>query len=255
MRTMTAFLATLLTAYLAMCLLLYVFQRRLLFFPTAEVDLDGTESRFVDTGDATIKVWVVNPGHVKALIYFGGNAENVAYDVDEFSARFPGRTLYLVNYRGYGGSSGTPDEAGLYRDALALYDRFAPAHDRMAVIGRSIGSAVATELASKRATEKLVLITPFDSAVSVAQKLYPLFPMRLIVRDRYDSLARSEKISVPVLIIAAGRDEIIPPENTRRLARAFSEEQLRFETLPGTGHNDLHLHPDYDRLLSNFINR
>lgn len=252
---MTAFLATLLTAYLAACLLLYAFQRRLLFFPVEAVDLPGTESRLVDTGEAKIKVWVVNPGNAKALIYFGGNAENVAFDVDEFRAVFPGRTLYLVNYRGYGGSSGTPDEAGLYRDALALYDRIVPEHERIAVMGRSIGSAVATELASKRETEKLVLITPFDSAVSVAKKLYPFFPMGLIVRDRYDSAARAAKISAPVLIIAAGNDEIIPPENTRSLARAFPEKQLRFELLPATGHNDLHLYPDYDRLLSNFINR
>jgi pimeloyl-ACP methyl ester carboxylesterase len=255
MRTMTAFLATLLSAYLAVCLLLYVFQRRLLFFPTAEVDLSGTESRFVDTGDATVKVWVVNPGRAKALIYFGGNAENVAYDVDDFRAIFHDRTLYLVNYRGYGGSSGTPDEAGLYRDALALYDRFAPAHEGVAVMGRSIGSAVAAELASKRETEKLILITPFDSAVSVARTLYPVFPMTLIVRDRYDAAARAAKITAPVLIVAAGSDEIIPPENTRALARAFPEGQLRFEILPGTGHNTLQLHPDYDRLLSSFINR
>jgi pimeloyl-ACP methyl ester carboxylesterase len=255
MRRMTAFFATLLITYLAACLLLYVSQRRLLFFPVTEVDLPGTKSRFVDTGDAVIKVWVVNPGRAKALIYFGGNAENVAYDVDAFSARFRERTLYLVNYRGYGGSSGTPDEAGLYRDALALYDRFAPAHESMAVIGRSIGSAVATELASKRETEKLVLITPFDSGTSVAQKLYPFFPMGLIVRDRYDSVARAEKITAPVLIIAAGSDEIIPQENTRNLARSFPKDQLRFELLPETGHNTLQLHPDYDRLLSEFINR
>ena len=255
MQTMTALLATLLSAYVAACLLLYAFQYRLIFFPVEAVDLPGTAFRLVDTGEAKIKVWVVNPGMSKALIYFGGNAENVAYDVDDLRAIFPGRTLYLVNYRGYGGSSGTPGGTGFYHDALALYDRLAPEHERIAVMGRSIGSAVATELASKRETEKLILITPFDSALSVAQKLYPVFPMGLIIRDRFDSAARAAEITAPVLIIAAENDEIIPPENTRSLARAFSEEQLRFELLPGTGHNDLHRHPDYGRLLSNFINR
>jgi pimeloyl-ACP methyl ester carboxylesterase len=250
---MTALLAILLAAYLAMCLALYFFQRQLLFFPTAEVARPGTQSIIVDTGGAKLKVWVVNPGRENALIYFGGNAENVAYAVDDFSAAFPASTLYLVNYRGYGGSSGTPDEAGLYHDALALYDRIAAEHGRMMVMGRSIGSAVATYLAAERETDKLILVTPFDSAVNVARRLYPLFPVALIVRERYDSLGRAAKITAPTLVIAAGSDEIIPEESTRNLVRAFPPARLRFEILPETGHNTLQLHPDYYRLLTAFV--
>jgi pimeloyl-ACP methyl ester carboxylesterase len=250
---MVAFLSTLLIVYLAMCLALYLFQRQLLFFPVAEVSPAGATHVTVDTGGAKIKVWVVNPGREEALIYFGGNAENVAYDIDTFGATFPGHTLYLVNYRGFGGSSGSPSEAGLYRDALALYDRFSPGHKRVAAMGRSIGAAVATYLASERAIEKLVLVTPFDSAVNVGRKLYPFFPMGLIVRDRYDSAGRAGKIKAKTLIIAAGSDGIIPNENTLALVRAFPEKQLQFETLPETSHNTLHFHPDYDRLLSEFM--
>jgi pimeloyl-ACP methyl ester carboxylesterase len=252
---MIAFLSTLLIVYLAMCLALYLFQRQLLFFPVSEVNPAGATHVTVDTGGAQIKVWVVNPGREEALIYFGGNAENVAFDIDTFGATFPGRTLYLVNYRGFGGSSGSPSEAGLYRDALALYDRFSLSHKRICAMGRSIGAAVATYLASERAVEKLILITPFDSAVNVGKKLYPFFPMGLIVRDRYDAAGRAGKIKAKTLIIAAGSDGIIPNENTLALVRAFPEKQLQFETLPETSHNTLHFHPDYDRLLSEFMQK
>jgi pimeloyl-ACP methyl ester carboxylesterase len=250
---MTAFLSTLLIVYLAMCLALFLLQRQLLFFPVVETQLPGTEHLTVDTGDAKIKVWVINPGKEEALIYFGGNAENVAYDIDSFSKTFANQTLYLVNYRGFGGSSGSPSEAALYRDALALCDRFSKDHKSVSAMGRSIGAAVATYLASRREIRKLILVTPFDSAVNVGKKLYPFFPMGLIVRDRYDSAKHAGEISASTLIIAAGSDEIIPRESTLALARAFPEARLRFEILPETGHNTLHFHPDYDRLLSEFM--
>jgi pimeloyl-ACP methyl ester carboxylesterase len=250
---MIAFLSTLLIVYLAMCLALYLFQRQLLFFPVSEVNPAGTKHLMVDTGEATIKVWVVNPGRDEALIYFGGNAENVAYDIDAFGATFPGHTLYLVNYRGFGGSSGSASEAGLYHDALALYDRFSPKHKRFSAMGRSIGAAVAVYLASERKIDRLILVTPFDSALNVGRKLYPFFPMRLIVRDRYDALVRAGRVEAQTLVVAAGSDEIIPRENTLALVRALPQARLRFETLPDTGHNSLHFHPDYDRLLFAFM--
>lgn len=251
--SMVSFLSTFLIVYLLMCLALYLLQRQLLFFPTSEVEISGAEQMVVDTGEERIRVWRVNPGKEEALVYFGGNAENVAYNIATFAALFEKRTLYLVNYRGYSGSSGSPSEAGLYHDALGVYDHIAADHRSISVMGRSIGSAVATYLASKRPVQKLLLVTPFDSAVNVGRKLYWFFPMELIMKEQYDSLSRVGDISAPTLIMAAAEDEIIPYENTLNLARAFPEKQLQFESIPESGHNTLHLHPRYEALLMAFM--
>lgn len=250
---MISFILTLTISYIAICFLLFIFQRQMIYFPTPEVNVPDAAHTVLDTGEVQIKVWTLNPGKEKALIYFGGNAENVAYNIDDFETLFADRTVYLVNYRGYGGSSGSPHEEGFYRDALFVYDHFMKEHTALSVMGRSIGGAVATYLASKREVEKLILVTPFDSALSVGKKLYWLFPMDLILRERLDSAARAPKITAETLIIAAGNDRIIPYEHTRNLAQAFSQTEVKFVTLSDRGHNTVHLHPDYRRLIAAFM--
>ncbi len=250
---MVSFIATLFIAYAGMCFLLFLFQRQMIYFPTSEVSVPGVAHIVLDTGKVRIKVWTLNPGKKKALIYFGGNAENVAYNIDEFRTLFADRTVYLVNYRGYGGSSGSPHEEGLYSDALLTYDHFSKQHSAVSVMGRSIGSAVATYLASKRNIEKLILITPFDSALNVSKKLYWFFPMGLILQERLDSAGRATEISADTLIVAAADDRIIPYENTRNLAKAFTKAQVQIASFNDTGHNTVHLHPGYPKVIAEFM--
>ena len=250
---MVSFIAVLGISYLLICCLLFVFQRQMIYFPTSEVMLPGVDSTVVDTDGVQIKIWLLNPGKEKALIYFGGNAENVAYNINDFQTLFPDRTVYLVNYRGYGGSSGSPHEEGLYSDALSVYDHFAKEHTALSVMGRSIGAAVATYLASKRPIEKLLLVTPFDSAVNVGKKLYRFFPMELIMKERLDSAGMAANITTDTLVIAAGNDRIIPYENTQSLINAFSNTQIDVVTLGSVGHNTVHHHPDYKKTIRSFL--
>lgn len=250
---MISFIVTLIIAYVVMCFLLFVFQRQMIYFPTSEVNVPGVAHTVLDTGEVRIKVWTLNPGKEKALIYFGGNAENVAYNIDDFGRLFADHTVYLVNYRGYGGSSGSPNEEGFYSDALLAYDHFRKYHTALSAMGRSIGAAVATYLASKRDLDKLILVTPFDSAVNVGKKLYWFFPMGLILQERLDSAGRAAKITTDTLIIAAANDRIIPYENTHNLVQAFSKIRVEVVTLSNTGHNTVHLHPDYKKIIATFM--
>jgi hypothetical protein len=250
---MLLLIAVLAIVYVAVSLYFYLNQRRMLYYPTPEVSVPGVAHIVLDTGAVRIKVWTLNTGRQKALIYFGGNAENVAYNMDDFRAMFPDYTVYLVNYRGYGGSSGSPGEAGFYSDALLAYDHFSKRHSSVSVMGRSVGSAVATYLASQRKVERLLLVTPFDSAVSVGRKIYPFLPMGLIVRERLDSAGRAEKITAPTLIVAAGDDEIIPSGSTRNLEDAFTGGNAVSVSLSGVGHNSVQLHPDYKRTVAAFM--
>ena len=207
----------------------------------------------LDSGEVRLKIWILNPGKEKALIYFGGNAENVAYNIDDFGTLFPDRTIYLVNYRGYGGSSGYPHEKGFYSDALLAYDHVRTHHTALSTMGRSVGAAVATYLAAKRDIDKLILVTPFDSAVNVGKKLYWFFPMGLILKERLDSLNRAAEITTDTLIIVASNDRIIPYENTHNLIESFSKTGVEVATLDNTGHNTVHLHPDYQKIITTFM--
>ena len=236
-----------------MCFLLFVFQRQMIYLPTSEVSVPGVAHTVLDTGDARIKVWTLNPGKEKALIYFGGNAENVAYNIDNFKILFSDRTVYLVNYRGYGGSSGSPYEEGLYSDALFVYDHFAKQHSVLSAMGRSIGGAIATYLASKRDIEKLILITPFDSVLNVGKKHYWFFPMGLILNERLDSIVRASEITTDTLIVVAANDRIIPYENTQNLIHAFKKTEVETVTLSNVGHNTVHHHPNYKKIIASFM--
>lgn len=252
-RKMVSFIAVLSISYVLMCFLLFVFQRQMIYLPTSEVSGQDVAYTVLDTGEVRIKVWILNPGKEKALIYFGGNAENVANNIDDFRTLFSDRTVYLVNYRGYGGSSGSPYEEGLYSDALFAYDHFIKEHSALSIMGRSIGGAVATYLASNRDIEKLILVTPFDSAVNVGKKLYRFFPIELIVQERLDSVGRASKITTDTLIIVAANDRVIPYENTQNLIHSFNKTRVEAVTLSNVGHNTVHHHPNYKKIIASFM--
>jgi pimeloyl-ACP methyl ester carboxylesterase len=198
-----------------------------------------------------------NPGQgaltAGAVIYFGGNAEEVDRSADDYAAAFPRHAIYLMNYRGYGGSQGSPSEAALHRDAAALYEYVASRHGSIVVIGRSLGSGVAVRLAVSNRVDRLILITPFDSIVIVARGLFPFLPLGILMRDRYDSYRYAPRIAVRTLVLAAEHDEIIPPPLTDALCRAFSPERLSRVTIEGADHNDVSQSPNYWRALREFV--
>jgi hypothetical protein len=116
------------TVYISLGLVLYLGQSAFIYYPTPEVNIRGLQVMQLSSDGVKVNVHVVNPGNNQALIYFGGNAESVAFNAPEFSRFFPQHTAYLMNFRGYGGSEGKPNEYALYRDALSLYDRINPVH-------------------------------------------------------------------------------------------------------------------------------
>lgn len=239
--------------YATLCLLLFAVQRSQMYYPVREATRPGVQSIRVQNGEESLKVWVADRPGPRAILYFGGNAEDVSLNLPSFEAAFPGHSLYLVNYRGYGGSSGRPSERALLADAIAVYDQVAARHPEVAVIGRSLGSAVAVHLASSRDVQRLALVSPFDSMVNVAREHYPWLPVGLLLLDRYESAAKAAAIRVPVLIVVAAGDEIIPPRRSEALAAALAPSQLQVVRLPGATHNSLDLFPQYLESLAEFM--
>ncbi|MFQ6005077.1 MAG: alpha/beta hydrolase [Woeseia sp.] len=240
--------------YVGFCVFLYATQRRAIYYPTPEVHVpDATDVRLENDGQ-TLKIWrVAGADALHAIIYFGGNAEDVSGNIPQFRSIFPGHTVYLVNYRGYGGSTGSPTEAGLYDDALAVFDELRSRYKGISVIGRSLGSAVATYLASLRDIDRLVLVTPFDSIENVARRALPILPVALLIKDRFDSAGHVPNIDAPVLVLIAENDEVIPRRHSDALAGAFPSAQIKVEIIEDAGHNTIGMYPRYANALSTFL--
>ena len=243
----------LLSIYILLALLLYIKQRSILYIPSSPVKTSFQKVYF-DNNGVKIKMFVANPKKEDAIIYFGGNAENVAYSVNDFEKVFPNQTLYFVNYRGYGGSSGEPTEDGIYSDALVIYDTIKKEHKNINIIGRSLGSAVATYLASKRKIDRLVLVTPFDSMLSVAQEKFPFFPIKILLKDTYNSIDRVPKITAQkTLILRAGADEVVTAIHTQNLSDSFKPLAVDTKYFHGKGHNNIHQEERYYNEIKKFI--
>lgn len=251
-RALKAMLGTLASAALifaGVCAVMFFAQRSLLYFPVAGSAPAGAERIDLPTGEATLRIWARPLAGADALIYFGGNAEDVAMNYAPFAAALPRRALYLVNYRGYGGSTGAPKEAALLGDALAVYDHVRTRHANVAVVGRSLGSGVAVHLARERPVSHLVLVTPFDSIENVAGGLYPFLPVRLLLLDKFDSASRIAGVRAPTLVVVAEHDEVIPRARTDALVAKLPAAQVRVEIVRGATHNAL----DYEALLAPFL--
>jgi pimeloyl-ACP methyl ester carboxylesterase len=175
----------------------------------------------------------------KAVIYLGGNGEDVSASLPLLDAAFPDHALHLLHYRGYTGSTGKPTEQALVADALLLFDRVAATHAEVVLIGRSLGTGVAVQVASQRPVHKLVLVTPFDSIVGLAARQFPYFPVRWLLEDKYESSRYAPRILAPTLVLAAEYDEVIPAWSTARLLSRFAHGVATQEVIQGTGHNSI----------------
>ena len=232
---------------------LYAVQRKIMFMPTPSIDASGAERLTLNVADDELSVWVTNPGRPRAIIYFGGNAENVGYNAYEFTELFPDWTTYLVNYRGYGGSTGEPSETAFFQDAIAVYDYVQTKHDSVAALGRSLGTGVSVYLARQRPIDRLILVTPFDSAAAVAQAMYPIYPIKLLLKDHFNSHALAPERSSQTLILIAGQDRVVPPKHARRLAEAFPPGIAQTTLIPTANHVDITASPVYRDQVRRFL--
>lgn len=253
MRSLAVLLLFPAAVYLSLCLLLFAIQRSQIYFPVREVARPGAEVLRVANDGHSLEVWVVRRPGPRALVYFGGNAEDVSFNLPGLSSAFPDHSLYLVNYRGYGGSTGRPSERALLSDAVAVHDEIRRSHPDIDVLGRSLGSGVAVHLAGKREVRRLALVAPYDSLVEVAREHYAWLPVGWLLLDRYDSAARAARVRAPVLIVIAGDDEVIPRRRSEALAAAFPPSQVEVAVLPGATHNSLDLFPQYLDTLAQFL--
>lgn len=239
--------------YLVLCLFLFLQQRSVLYYPHPPSRTGEADAFWLENENQRLKIWRVKRDSGPALIYFGGNAEDVALNLSNFKRLLPGYSLYLMNYRGYGGSSGSPSQDGLYADSLALYDHVAAAHSHIVVVGRSLGSGMAVYLAAKRPVRAAVLITPYASMVELAKHHYPYVPVNRLLKDRFESTRFAPDIDAPVLTLIAEHDEVIPRKISEKLVETFAPGIAEKVIIKGTYHNTIDSNPDYELSFITFF--
>lgn len=252
-RAVTVFVAVLLLAYLALCAALFIYQRSLIYFPQPKSWGGPATTQQLQVKDAELVLTARQSTGPKAIVYFGGNAEDVSANLPSFAQAFPGHSIYLLHYRGYGGSSGSPSEAALQSDALALFDHVGKTHSEITVVGRSLGSGVAVWVASQRPVSRLILVTPYNSIQELAAQRFPWFPISWLLVDKFESWKYAPQVTAPTLLIAAGQDEVIPAASTEKLYAQFKKGTAALKVLPGTSHNTVSQHPQYLPLFQSML--
>ncbi|CAN5398410.1 alpha/beta hydrolase [soil metagenome] len=239
--------------YLAVCILLFTKQRSFLYFPTASSNLSDNSVVLIESQGETLRVLTRPADSTDAVILFGGNADDVSSYLGTFASTIPKQNLFLVNYRGYSGSAGSPSEDALFTDALAVYDYVHAKFPNISVVGRSLGTGVAIYLASVRKVDNLVLITPYDSIENVAKSHFPIFPIGLLLKDRFDSASRVKDVTAKTLILIAENDQTIPRANSDALVQQFPSTQVVVKTLPGTTHASITFGNEYAEMINQFL--
>jgi uncharacterized protein len=239
----------------AVLALVWTLQRRLIYFPAGrvpapgEIGLSGVEPVTFETSDGLrLSGWffpAAGPSPRVTVLIFSGNAGNRANRGPLAAALHRhGLQVLLVDYRGYGGNPGAPSESGLALDGRAARAYLAGRPDvdrsRLVYFGESLGTAVAVALAVEHPPAALVLRSPFTSMSDLGQHHYPWLPVGLLLRDRFAAIDRIQRIRSPLLVIAGGRDRIVPIENSRRLYVAAAAPKTLL-VLPDADHNDYEL--------------
>jgi uncharacterized protein len=235
--------------YVGVAMLLYFSQRSLMYFPEtvhttpAQAGLPRAEEVTLTTADGEhIFAWHVAPGNgMPVILYLHGNGGALHYRVERFKKLTDdGVGLVAVEYRGYGGSTGSPSERGLIADAEAGY-AFAAAHysvPQIVVWGESLGTGVAVALAAEKPVGRLILEAPFTSAAAVAGLRYWFLPVRLLMKDQFRSDERIGKVTAPLLILHGVRDDIVPFAMGEQLFALANQPKHIVRFLDG-GHEDL----------------
>jgi fermentation-respiration switch protein FrsA (DUF1100 family) len=238
--------------YAALVLAGYLAQRRLMYFPDrartapAAVGLAAVAERVLETPDgARVIAWYgrARPGR-PTLLYFHGNGGSLAVRAERI-ARFMGEGwgVYMMTYRGYGGSTGTPSEVHNVADALLAYAalvREGVPPGAIVAYGESLGSHMAVRVAAERPVAGLILDAPYTSIVELAAQTYPFLPVRAFLVDRYETDRHIARVRAPLLILHGDRDPVVPVAMGRALMR-LANEPKRLVVFPGGGHSDLYV--------------
>lgn len=242
-------------------------QRKLLFNPTLVREVQSPRSSAHRTRAVVLRAhdgtrlagWLMTPhtpGPHPAVLYFGGRSEEVSWVVRDAGNLFPGMAVLAVNYRGYGDSRGEPGEEHMVEDGCMLFDwlcgRSNVDRQRVAVVGRSLGSGVAVRVAKERPAHSVVLVTPYDSILALAQRRFRGVPVRYVLRHRFESIKYASLLSAPTYVLRAASDDVVPHMHTDVLVAKLGRMH-RDETIPDSDHMNIPYLPATQQKIAQFL--
>jgi hypothetical protein len=250
---------TVVIIYVVVIILLYTLQSKLIFYPgvlardfSFKLGPDDEEiSLKTSDGEQISALFFPNKSH-DVILYFHGNAGDLSgwqFVAEDFTAL--GYNFLIIDYRGYGKSTGKLSERGFYTDAEAAYqylisNGFGP--ENILIYGRSIGSGVAVDLASRQPCKGLILESPFSSLSKLATEKFPLFFPSLFLKYRFDNVDKVNLVKSPVIFLHGSDDTLIPASHSHRLFEKFSGKKKLIIVDRGA-HNDLHAFTQYEDFL------
>lgn len=242
-------------------------QRRLVFNPTIKREVLNPRSTGHRTRPIVLRAadgiklsgWLMTPqvvGPHPAVVYFGGRSEEVSWVVRDAGKLFPGMAVLAVNYRGYGQSQGDPAELHMVEDGRMLFDWLAERHhvdpQRIAVVGRSLGSGVAVQVAMERPAQSVVLITPYDSILAIAKRRFRAVPVEYVLRHRFESVKYAPSLKAPTYVLRAAMDDVVPHSHTDQLVSKLGRLHLD-ETVPDSDHMNIPYLPATQERIAAFL--
>lgn len=269
--SMRTLLVGLIVAYGLFVLLVYLGQSSLLYLPNlpsrtvarspADLGLQFSAAKLVTEDGVTLDAWYIPAPEPRAqLLFFHGNAGNISHRLDSIKTFHDlGLSTLIIDYRGYGNSTGHPTEAGTYLDAQAawryLTDTLQLPANNIIIFGRSLGGSIAAHLASQHPSAALILESTFTSAPDLAADVYPYLPARWLTKFSYHTAEYLTRVRAPVLVIHSQDDEIIPFDHGQKLFNIASDPKQLLK-LQG-GHNDGFSisHKHYSSGIENFISK
>jgi hypothetical protein len=252
MRTLLSILTIAISVYVVFALMLYLFQGRMVYLSNlperalgaspSDIGLDYEDVSLTTSDNERLHGWYVPAANSKGvLLFFHGNAGNISHRLESIEIFHElDLDILIIDYRGYGQSTGKATEQGTYLDAQAAWDylinsRRIPA-DRIIVFGRSLGGAIGAWLGAQHTPAAVIIESSFSSGVDMARRLYPFLPVRLITRLKYPVADYAARLKCPVLVVHSRHDEIIPFTMGQAIYAAV-KQQKKFLELRGDHNN------------------
>lgn len=191
------------------------------------------------------------------VVYYGGNAEDISFNLGYLDLKkTPSTSLLLMNYRGFGSSTGSPTQEGLFSDALTIFDHLIKNlninPNKIYLMGRSIGASIAAYVASQKRVGGLILITPFDSITNLVPKFLRFYPLKRYLEQYFNTSKYLEHVDGKFLVIAAGEDEVIPKKCIENLLAKF-QDQILFVEIKSANHQNITEFDEYSDAIERFI--
>jgi len=270
-KLMITFIAVVLIVSVILLIMISTLEKQMIYYPATYPDGFWDPERFGVTVEdvwfnaedgVSLHGWYTKGAESDldiTLLWYHGNAGNITHRIENMRDLLElGVDVFIIDYRGYGRSEGAPDEAGIYKDGVAAYDYLINekglTKDNIVLFGRSLGTAVAVDVATKRDVRGMILESAFTDAKAMARIIMPFLPVGAVISSKFDSIRKIRNVHVPILFTHGDRDTIVPIDLGKELFNAAHEPKA-FYTIQGADHNDTYIvgGADYYKQIKNFL--